>query len=176
MIRSPGESMTEILLPSRLSNVNSYHSLTIWAFSWQNQQSDCAPSEDSDQPGHPPSLIRVFAVPDQPGHPPLRTAKTLIRLGGCLGWSESSLGAQSLCWCCYIGRVVRPQLAETLLSMNNKLIAYYLKYETLFISCWCMCGGANCNKLQLHGASCNINKFINFVESVRPKMTIPYTD
>ena len=28
----------------------------------QNQQSDCAPSEDSDQPGHPPSLVRVFAV------------------------------------------------------------------------------------------------------------------
>ena len=27
-----------------------------------NQQNDCAPSEDSDQPGHPPSLIRVFAV------------------------------------------------------------------------------------------------------------------
>ena len=27
-----------------------------------NQQSNCAPSEDSDQPGHPPSLIRVFAV------------------------------------------------------------------------------------------------------------------
>ena len=29
---------------------------------WQNQQCGCAPSEDSDQPGHPPSLIRVFAV------------------------------------------------------------------------------------------------------------------
>ena len=29
---------------------------------WQNQQSECAPSRDSDQPGHPPSLIRVFAV------------------------------------------------------------------------------------------------------------------
>ena len=27
---------------------------------WQNQQSDCAPIEDSDQPGHLPSLIRVF--------------------------------------------------------------------------------------------------------------------
>ena len=27
-----------------------------------NQQYGCAPSEDSDQPGHPPSLIRVFAV------------------------------------------------------------------------------------------------------------------
>ena len=33
-----------------------------WATTWQNQQSDHAPSEDSDQPGHPPSLIRVFAV------------------------------------------------------------------------------------------------------------------
>ena len=31
-----------------------------WATSWQNQQNDCAPSEDSDQPG--PSLIRIFAV------------------------------------------------------------------------------------------------------------------
>ena len=36
--------------------------MTIWAASWQNQQNDCAPSEDSDQPGHPPSLTRVFAV------------------------------------------------------------------------------------------------------------------
>ena len=29
---------------------------------WQNQQYECSPSEDPDQPGHPPSLIRVFAV------------------------------------------------------------------------------------------------------------------
>ena len=28
----------------------------------KTRQSDCAPSENSDQPGHPPSLIRVFAV------------------------------------------------------------------------------------------------------------------
>ena len=40
-----------------------YKSLTYkWAATWQNQQCGCAPSEDSDQPGHPPSLIRVFAV------------------------------------------------------------------------------------------------------------------
>ena len=32
-----------------------------WAATWQNQLSDCVPSEDSDQPWHPPSLIRVFA-------------------------------------------------------------------------------------------------------------------
>ena len=34
----------------------------IWAMTWQNQQNECAPSKDSDQPGHPPSLIRIFAV------------------------------------------------------------------------------------------------------------------
>ena len=33
-----------------------------WAATWQNRQSDCASSEDSDQPRRPPSLIRVFAV------------------------------------------------------------------------------------------------------------------
>ena len=33
-----------------------------WATSRQYQQNDCAPSEDSAQSGHPPSLIRVFAV------------------------------------------------------------------------------------------------------------------
>ena len=33
-----------------------------WAATWQNQHIECAPSEDSDQPGHPPSLIRAFAV------------------------------------------------------------------------------------------------------------------
>ena len=34
----------------------------IWAASQKKQQNDCAPHEDSDQPGHSPSLIRVFAV------------------------------------------------------------------------------------------------------------------
>ena len=33
-----------------------------WAASWQNQEMACVLSEDSDQPGHPPNLIRVFAV------------------------------------------------------------------------------------------------------------------
>ena len=32
----------------------------------------------------------------------MRTAKTLIRLGECPGWSESSLGAQSFCWFCHV--------------------------------------------------------------------------
>ena len=70
----------------------------IWAATWQNQQSECAPSENSDQPGHPPSLIRVFAgrMKKALALSTERTAKTLIRLGRCQGWSESSLDAQSV--------------------------------------------------------------------------------
>ena len=34
----------------------------IWAATWQNQQNECAPSKDSDQPGRLPSLISVFDV------------------------------------------------------------------------------------------------------------------
>ena len=64
----------------------------------------CAPNEDSDQPGHPPSLIRIFAVRMKKSWVlsyPLHAVNALIRLGGCTGWSESSLGAQSLCWFCH---------------------------------------------------------------------------
>ena len=82
-----------------------------WAMAWQNQQSDCAPSEDSDQLGHLPSLIRVFGVRMKKAWGlsyPLSAQRrlwsdwvdaqadlSLIRLGGCPGWSESSLGAKS---------------------------------------------------------------------------------
>ena len=61
-----------------------------------------APSEDSDQPGHPPSLIRVFAVRMKKAWVlsyPL-SANILIRLGRCPGWSEFSLDTRSFCWFC----------------------------------------------------------------------------
>ena len=51
----------------------------------------CASSEDSDQPGHLPSLKRVFAVRMKNLH--WAQTKTLIRLGEWPGWSEFSLGA-----------------------------------------------------------------------------------
>ena len=47
----------------------------------------------TDQPGHPPSLIRVFAVRMKKSWVlsyPLSTQWRLIRLGGCPGWSEAS--------------------------------------------------------------------------------------
>ena len=150
MIRSPGESMTEILFPSRLSNVNSYHSLIIWAVSWQNQQSDCAPSEDSDQPGHPPSLITVFAVPDQPGHPPslIRVFAVRMRKAWVFSYPLSAqrtadaqadlnlrsahshfVGFVMRRLICYIGRVVRPQLAET-------SIKEWIDWEFYYVNPW----------------------------------------
>ena len=53
-------------MPSFCRGISSQSCLSsidvIWAATWQNQQNECAPSEDSDQPGHPPRLIRVFAV------------------------------------------------------------------------------------------------------------------
>ena len=56
----------------------------IWAASWQNKQNGTAHSEDSDQPGHPPSLIRVFAVRMKKAWAlsyPLSAQRRLIRLG-----------------------------------------------------------------------------------------------
>ena len=55
----------------------------------------CTHSEDSDLPGHPPSLISLRCSHQEslcPFLPIECTANTLIRLGGCPGWSESSLG------------------------------------------------------------------------------------
>ena len=82
-----------------------------WAATWQNQQSDCAPSEDSDQPGHPPSLITVFVIR-------MKKAWVLSYPSGAQQrlWSESSLGAQSLCWFCHVAA----HITHRKILQNNK--------------------------------------------------------
>ena len=61
ILNAPGSTMS--LVRSANSSTETVPSADkIWAATWQNQQCGCAPNEDSDQPGHPPSLIRVFAV------------------------------------------------------------------------------------------------------------------
>ena len=77
-----------------------------WAATWQYQQSGvCAQrslrsawaSAQSDQSlrcPHEESLSHKLPIE--------QTAKTLIRLGGCPGWSESPLGAHSFCWFCHV--------------------------------------------------------------------------
>ena len=59
----------------------------------------CVLSEGSGQPGHSPSLIRVFAVRSVGSQGPkvsLCGQRRLIRLGGRPGWSESLLGAHAI--------------------------------------------------------------------------------
>ena len=59
----------------------------------------CAPSEDLDQPGHLPSLIRAFAVHMKKTWVlsySLSAQQRLIRLGRCPGCSESLLGAHAI--------------------------------------------------------------------------------
>ena len=93
-----------------------YNKIDTWAATWKNQQCGCAPREDSDQPGHPPSLIRVFAVHMKKAWVisyPVSAQQRLIRLGGCAGWSESSLGAQSLCWFCHVAAHLSLLYGET---------------------------------------------------------------
>ena len=54
---------------------------------------------------------------------PLRGQRRLIRLGGCPGWSESSLGAHSLCWFCH-------EAGQLCLSQRY----YFTRQQNLFIS------------------------------------------
>ena len=77
----------------------------IWAASWQSNKMACSPSEDSDQPGHAPSLVRVFAV---------RVKKTWVlsyplsaqrRLWSDLADAQADLclrwAHMPLCWFCH---------------------------------------------------------------------------
>ena len=51
----------------------------------------------------------------------MRTAKTLIRLGGCPGWFKCSLGAHSLCWFCYVAAHI---LTHSFSSLQNSIIGF----------------------------------------------------
>ena len=65
----------------------------------------CAPSEDSDQPGHPPSLIRVFAVRSLGSWGPKLSSCGQRRL--CSDWADAQAdlslrwAQRSFCWFCH---------------------------------------------------------------------------
>ena len=99
----------------------------------------CVPSEDSDQLGHPPSLIQIsLGVRPVWSESSLSAwrklgslaahwaqAKTLIWLGGCPGWSESSLCAKSFCWFCH-------EAAQFMTAKRFKQGFWYHKYYKTF--------------------------------------------
>ena len=55
----------------------------------------------------------------------MRTAKTLIRLGGCPGWSESSLGAQPHCWFCHVAAQLIPPGTPAVRSLYSVHVSAY---------------------------------------------------
>ena len=86
-----------------------------WATTWQNQQNEDAPSEDSDQHGQPPSLIRVFAVRMKKAWDLSYPFSTQQRLR--LDWADAQADL-SLCWAHihFVGFVMsRPRLQFMLL-------------------------------------------------------------
>ena len=54
-----------------------------------------------------------------PQLPIKRTTKTLIRLGRCPGWSESSLGSQLFCWFCHHDRCAQQRLISAWTSAQS---------------------------------------------------------
>ena len=79
----------------------SHINIKIWAASCENQQNGMCAQQRLRSAWHLPSLIRVFTVGVKKPWVlsyPLSAQWRLIRLGGCPGWSESSLGAHSFCW------------------------------------------------------------------------------
>ena len=67
----------------------------VWAATWQNQQNEFAASEDSDQLGHPPSLIRVFAACSMGSWGPKGSSCGQRRLSSDMADAQADL---SLCW------------------------------------------------------------------------------
>ena len=92
----------KISLPSFI-----FSRVTISASTWQTYNIACAPSKDSDQPWHPPSLIRVFAVCMKKAwvlYYPLITQQRLIRLGG---WMPRLIWVFTGRTCHFVGFVMR---------------------------------------------------------------------
>ena len=94
----------------------------MWAASWQNQQSDYAPSKDSDQPGHPPSLIRVFAVHMKKARVLSYPLSAQWRLWS--DWADAQVDL-SLCWAhSHFAGFVMKQLNCTLCKYLNTVSCY----------------------------------------------------
>ena len=97
-----GGSYVMLAVP-KLNNHSCYF-LFIWATAWQNIQKDLHPMEDSDQPGHPPGLTRVFAVRSMgsqgPKAPSCGQQRLLITLADAQADMSLRWMHRSFCWFC----------------------------------------------------------------------------
>ena len=129
-------------------------SLDKWAVTWQNQQNECALSKDSDQPGHRPCLIRVFAIRMKKSWVliySLSVQRRPIRLGGCPGWSESSQCARAilLVLSCDVSNACsfQPRLIPYLSTMCTTLDCHmqpYIRHRFFLTTKLCFCSTVIC--------------------------------
>ena len=103
-----------------------------WAATWQNQQNGCASSEDSDQLGHPPSLIRVFAVRMKKAWVLSYPLSAQRRLRS--DWADAQVDL-SLCWAhTHSVGFVMLQLIFSCYIWNSKTVASYSSWAGLYES------------------------------------------
>ena len=125
--------------------------MSIWATTRQNQQNECAPIEDSDQPRHPPSLIRVFAVSSMGSSGPKLSSCGKRRLwSDCAGaqadlslrWAHTHfvgfVAVQMLtyCWKPVVSSDNNCRLADTNLSRNTADSKLRRNWESPPVSHW----------------------------------------
>ena len=81
---------------------------------WQKQQNECASSEDSDQPGHPPSLIKVFACAQWVAKNPsfLHEDSKDSDQTGRMPRNLSLRWVHSFCWFCHVAAQIRKSCWE----------------------------------------------------------------
>ena len=96
---------------------------------------------NTDQPGHPPSLISLRCPHEESLGPWLSlgwTAKTLIGLGGCPGWSESSLDAHVLLLVLsWGGTIIMWQTSSLLTTITNAEKYHRYRHEVgIHFSCF----------------------------------------
>ena len=95
----------------------------LWASRWQNQQTECAPCNDRSAWASAQSDQSLRCLPNRKLKTQgvfMQTAKTLIRLGGCPGWSESSLDAVILLVLSCRGSYVVVGLSNIYGSLHDK--------------------------------------------------------
>ena len=98
----------------------------------------CEPSEDSDQPGHYPNLIRIFAVRMKKTrvltYQFVAQRRLLIRLGGCPGWSVF-VGAKAFCWFCHEVAHICTEYQVWELRSHSPIWSYLCKASSVY-SVW----------------------------------------
>ena len=109
---SPVWNWLNVYRPCVRSNEPDMTKPTKWLCAQQRLRSAWA-SAESDQSLHCPHEETLG-----PKLPVEHTARTLIRLGRCPGWSESLLGAHSFCWFCHVAAQMTNELEY---DKTNKL-------------------------------------------------------